>query len=637
MGALLVLLTVAATSVTYGWQPDNKGGVEYLVQVAPDKLAQVRDAGEISSAIPAEIRGHVSRVVIRVGNGPLPKVLPESIRMSAQHSPPSGAISQSDRQVIPIPQIDSSSNIKRVMKPQNGFSVPDMTNGARNAASNAMNGVMNSTMNTAGSAVDNLRNRTNAAIENAADRVSNATRDNQWSLLQEGQRPSTDDVRAPGTPQYNSPRSNPYGGTGYSTNIAQRDTSSQRNTNSQRNISSQTQPPFVGPTLPSGFSRGYTSDSSRSNTPYSQSATNDMRRGNTFSNNSSFDNTRGSTNDMSMRSNPAGFGLNNFGKMPAGIENPQRMTAEEERQRLLSRRNEASGLEFAQNRLSLGNTRSTNNYSRGTYDDRGSLASSLPNDTQSPDYRMPNDSRRTMDDSNRQSPTWSGFSSESRSNSLANSQQREQDVDSRLSKADRDRLPAGAYSFDIHGNPVDRDGRVLDHLGNRVPWERAIELTTGRNKTKLDYPTIATLPGVPNQTMHAPNLAVPNVNTHTPALGVNAPGQGINRTGQVSVAPGGVPASHYHQPPYPNDQYASNNGGPRTSGPESHSDFDRSNEDKGSDDKRRSLATQPLFTFLLLISIVANFYLVFWLKNLRHQFHALVSSKRVPANEPIGI
>ncbi len=45
--------------------------------------------------------------------------------------------------------------------------------------------------------------------------------------------------------------------------------------------------------------------------------------------------------------------------------------------------------------------------------------------------------------------------------------------------------------------------------------------------------------------------------------------------------------------------------------------------------KPKPVAAQPLFNGLLLISIVANLYLIFWLKNLRVQFKEMVTAKRM--------
>jgi len=46
------------------------------------------------------------------------------------------------------------------------------------------------------------------------------------------------------------------------------------------------------------------------------------------------------------------------------------------------------------------------------------------------------------------------------------------------------------------------------------------------------------------------------------------------------------------------------------------------------------VAAQPLFNGLLLISMVANIYLIFWLKNLRLQYHDMVAAKRMASSNP---
>lgn len=76
MGGVPMLLLVAALGVDYGWQPDGGGGVEYVIQVQPDQWDNVKRLGEISSTIDPEVQGRVSRVIIRVGNERLPRVTP---------------------------------------------------------------------------------------------------------------------------------------------------------------------------------------------------------------------------------------------------------------------------------------------------------------------------------------------------------------------------------------------------------------------------------------------------------------------------------------------------------------------------------------------------------------------------------
>ena len=36
MGGVPVLLMIALTGITYGWQPDKSGGVAYIIQIPPD-------------------------------------------------------------------------------------------------------------------------------------------------------------------------------------------------------------------------------------------------------------------------------------------------------------------------------------------------------------------------------------------------------------------------------------------------------------------------------------------------------------------------------------------------------------------------------------------------------------------------
>lgn len=76
MGGVPVLLFAAILGINYGWVPDQQGGVEYIIQVEPQKLREVERAGEISSTIPSEVQGHVSRIVVRVGTGPVPRETP---------------------------------------------------------------------------------------------------------------------------------------------------------------------------------------------------------------------------------------------------------------------------------------------------------------------------------------------------------------------------------------------------------------------------------------------------------------------------------------------------------------------------------------------------------------------------------
>ena len=45
MGVVSVLFMMAAAGITYGWQPDERGGVEYIIQIPPDQLQELERLG----------------------------------------------------------------------------------------------------------------------------------------------------------------------------------------------------------------------------------------------------------------------------------------------------------------------------------------------------------------------------------------------------------------------------------------------------------------------------------------------------------------------------------------------------------------------------------------------------------------
>lgn len=79
MGSGSLLLILAAVGVDYGWQPDgtrSRGGgdnLEYIIQIAPDQIGRLQRVGEITSVLDPSISARVTKVVIRVGNGTLPR------------------------------------------------------------------------------------------------------------------------------------------------------------------------------------------------------------------------------------------------------------------------------------------------------------------------------------------------------------------------------------------------------------------------------------------------------------------------------------------------------------------------------------------------------------------------------------
>ena len=105
MGGVPVLLMIAAMGITYGWQPDDSGGVEYVIQIPPDQLHELERIGEISIAIDPAVQGHVSRVIIKVGNSPLPRITPPNLaRVAASPRRMDGGEGLTDHSPRPIPK-----------------------------------------------------------------------------------------------------------------------------------------------------------------------------------------------------------------------------------------------------------------------------------------------------------------------------------------------------------------------------------------------------------------------------------------------------------------------------------------------------------------------------------------------------
>ncbi len=73
MNGIAVLISLAAVGVDYGWQPAADGQLEYIIQIEPSLLENLKNGDEIVSEILPEARG-VRKFRIRVGNGPLPRI-----------------------------------------------------------------------------------------------------------------------------------------------------------------------------------------------------------------------------------------------------------------------------------------------------------------------------------------------------------------------------------------------------------------------------------------------------------------------------------------------------------------------------------------------------------------------------------
>ena len=73
-GATLVLATLTL-GVDYGWQPTEKGDLEYIIQIEPELVQSLLEGREISSEVFPDLKD-VRRFRIRVGDAEVPREMP---------------------------------------------------------------------------------------------------------------------------------------------------------------------------------------------------------------------------------------------------------------------------------------------------------------------------------------------------------------------------------------------------------------------------------------------------------------------------------------------------------------------------------------------------------------------------------
>ena len=175
--------------------------------------------------------------------------------------------------------------------------------------------------------------------------------------------------------------------------------------------------------------------------------------------------------------------------------------------------------------------------------------------------------------------------------------------DARLSAA---QVAAGAWSVDAFGQPVDRTGQ-----------------------------RIATAPGI----NHGQRLSQQSQAIGTAGFGGSFANQTATHMTNVRPHVGGGNTATHRSTTLQNEgaakfSHPTSNGKPnQASGAtlaSSTGSMPRITETQVIETE--AVTTQPLFNGLLLISIVANIYLIFWLKNLRLQYHEMVAAKRMASS-----
>ncbi|PHS12525.1 MAG: hypothetical protein COA78_08170 [Blastopirellula sp.] len=78
MYAVALLLTSATLGVDFGWEPDNKGGIEYIIQIEPESLELLKQGQPIRMQLPPNLE-RVQCFRVQFGTGDIPRgVIPAS-------------------------------------------------------------------------------------------------------------------------------------------------------------------------------------------------------------------------------------------------------------------------------------------------------------------------------------------------------------------------------------------------------------------------------------------------------------------------------------------------------------------------------------------------------------------------------
>ena len=607
------MLVVALVGITYGWHSDDNGGVEYIVQISPTELSEIRRLGEITSLIDPQVAGRVSRIRIQVGSGTLPRETPAIRNAQSSGRNRKGLETASDRMAVPIPEMRELSLAAPIRSPDNH----SLTNVAdRSAPTKAT--VMKpdpdnagpigfqfpSSGNAAGTTTDNFRSETAASPNPNPTRVPNGT----LRIPAPNTRPP-DPRRQPTLPQFtgaNSATANVGGPT--------TDPTSRRD----QTWSDFAAPRTGGPTTDNvGTNRTTTSNPQLNNPQLNNSQLNnpqltgpllkDPRAGDQRN---GFGQNTASTAGGSSNRNANGT----FGQAPGAMTFPARGPTTEPRLTL--------------DRSSQPNS-ATNQFSRGGVTSQQQQTDlDLQNRTMSSREFAAGSAARDSDRRLNNQPF--GNQSAARTDARIDSGQ---SPDRRLTSAE---LEAGAWS-------IDRYGRLLDRTGNLIPPVGQNDLARGLgpnqndrytnrdSRTRLEQPMIR-----PTNSNLAREIR-PYQPGNNPGLGQNAyqqPGIRTRSNNTTELARNGVDRTRIPTQTHPRQDPARD---PVSLTKREASPGADSATTPIAKTARKHIAAQPLFNGLLLMSFVANIYLMFWLKNLRLRFRDLVAAKRLtstanPAN-----
>ncbi|WP_442506884.1 hypothetical protein SH528x_005758 [Novipirellula sp. SH528] len=681
MGGVPVLLLFAAIGVTYGWQPDGGGGVEYIIQVPADQLDRLQESGEVTSVIDPQVQGHVSRIVIRVGNQRLPRETPSAISQLRHEVPVTNggtnsaivetqtrrdrnlnAFDASDQQPIPIPQMTANSQVQPIpglhaaqnklagnpagitsqaesmMKPDAsnpaagpGFSFPSsaipksLQEAAGNTAANVRDGLNDAARDlgssTRGELDAAMTRATQKAEESAAgmvDRAGNALRKGFDFGAANGSSGNNNPADAARTPEANRFEVPSFTGSDApGTNSASRSLAGG---------------PSTVPTNSRDMVLGRDKDWQDLNQMNARSQTN-MAGGPSTDpvGSSSTDNRAASTQFTQPRTtNTTNTGLgttSTFGRPPDALNTTTAAQQRAAQERAAQERAAQEGA--ARDRLA--HERAVQEQ-QAAYQRQQANANTPSNAPASPTYPYGQSSpfpgggqSSNFANAGANDPNGRTYGQSFPNDGTAASAITNANADPRLSTTDAAKLPPNGWSYNAYGRPIDREGNELDSYGRIIP-------TQYTNTTRLaDQSAGNTTP---------PPRAPAGYDSNANAVGANTAGANPPPRNPGNAGGSGSGQTFTSQ----NRNNAEDVGSPSDLG-RRYTDAEAREAALAADRAEysrnvapaKTVAAQPLFNGLLLISIVGNVYLAFWLKNLRHQFHDLVAAKRMSQNSGASV
>ncbi len=635
VGAVMLLMT-ATVGITYGWVPDGGAGVQYIIQIPPDKIEQVARSGEISSQIPLEIRGHVSEVVIRVGEGNVPRVTPNHVL--SRGSGDANTVAAADQIPMPIPSMGDPTEIRPIgmatspptamMKPapqSGGMNMPGgfgMTPASTSPSTPAANTELGTTAygstgyanappassgfnsssfeKAAQQATDTFRNSYDAAreagrqqiqqnMDAAVSRVGNAANAQVQSATNNLQTAANDLLYGPAIPPGTADDPRTRLTQGSSSALPPMPTTSAANgpSSSPYAASTNSPTPYANTPNTSSPASGYGTPPSFASAPPS---------------------LRSSTTGASSTSSPS------MTNTRTATTPPLHAAVHDEEWYAL---NSGSGRRPSTTPVS----------SSGSVFDGGNFG------------KLPGGLQPSANSSSNQTHTTA-----STTNNL--------NYDPQLTPAQASALPKNGYSYDAEGYAVDRQGYRLnlygqrvDRQGNVLPSVDASRDSELANASKRDPRANSSYAnGQPQETFDRNSTTPPLVQpprNRPAATGYDVDGLGADPESRFA----GLNDRHDNASRRPSNG-TRNDARPRSdeAGQASASDRllrgERSDESNASyngraidlDQNTEEVAAQPIFNALLLLSVVANIYLLFWLRNMREQFREMVAAKRASSS-----